>query len=106
MNNETDGKSDLLRQSATMKTVYDSDHCYDEWKCEITIINNEITVSYEEDDDVHILYKGSENGDGHYQLKCHQRNGNATLHRFPKSRILEGYWNEDGYTGMWRIQLE
>lgn len=43
--------------------------------------------------------------DGHYEMR-EAEGGHATLHRMgPDSAYLEGFWKEDGYTGMWRVKL-
>lgn len=52
-----------------------------------------------------LRYVGREDGAGHYRLTCPERRGNATLHRFKDSDILDGFWSEDGQIGMWRIQI-
>jgi hypothetical protein len=50
-------------------------------------------------------YRGKDLGVGHFELHCADRQGHATLHRAPNSRILEGYWQEGGYRGFSRIEL-
>lgn len=43
--------------------------------------------------------------EGHYEMR-EAEGGHATLHRLaPHSAFLEGFWKEDGYTGMWRVRL-
>jgi len=63
-----------------------------------------IAVSYEGEDG-RCLWLGSESGDGHYVLECEERRGRANLHRFGDGLILDGYWEESGERGMWRIEL-
>lgn len=73
---------------------------------EIKIDDQEIVVSYQ-DDEGWVEYRGKNNGDGHFQLIAPERNGKSSLHRFlPDGEILEGYWQEDGHQGMWRITLK
>ena len=72
--------------------------------CEVRITDDQIVVSYETDEG-HTVYAGSENTAGHYILESESPAGRATLHRLPDSLILEGYWEEGGSKGMWRIQL-
>lgn len=66
--------------------------------------NGEIEVSYESEGEWY-SYKGPEVNPGHYELHGVGYDGRATLHHFPGGRILEGYWTDEGYRGMWRIQL-
>lgn len=74
------------------------------YECKVIIGDGEIEVSYL-DGGVNHLYKGTEIGSGHYKLDAVGFDGEATLHQFPDGKILEGYWIEAGYRGMWRIQL-
>ncbi len=69
--------------------------------------NAEIHVEYEDDDEI-VIYKGKSLGSGHFSLKTISKTvkGQATLHQIPGGKILEGYWQEDGYKGMWRIKLK
>lgn len=71
---------------------------------EVRIDENEILVAYQ-DDDGWVEYRGKNSGDGHFLLEAPERQGRASLHRFPEIEILEGYWQEQGYQGMWRIRL-
>ncbi|MHB1643403.1 MAG: hypothetical protein ACYCS8_12220 [Acidithiobacillus sp.] len=72
---------------------------------EVRIDEREIVVSYEDDDGV-VIYRGNNDGSGHFSLEAPERNGRASLHRFiPNGNFLEGYWIEGGSTGMWRIEL-
>ena len=90
---------------ARIDTVYYDESPADEGEeCEIRIDKNEIVISYEEDDGV-VVYKGQDEGNGHFVLECPERQGRATLHQIPKSKYLEGFWIEGGYKGFWRITL-
>lgn len=71
---------------------------------EVRIDENEILVAYQ-DDDGWVEYRGKNSGDGHFLLEAPERQGRASLHRFPESEILEGSWQEQGYQGMWKIRL-
>jgi hypothetical protein len=71
--------------------------------CEVRISNGSIAISY--DDVGKVVYEGTEEAPGHFRLSCSAVNGRATLHRFPDDDMLEGFWAEGGYLGMWRIQL-
>lgn len=88
-----------------MDTVY-----YDETSadlscdCELKFASNKIVVSYKNDDD-YIVYKGESKGYGHYLLTSPNNNGRASLHMFADSSYLDGYWEEGGDTGFWRIEL-
>lgn len=95
-----------LYTKAAMKICYFSDEVSESLDCQVRIESDgEIAISYETDGQ-HIVYKGSAEGDGHYLLSCENVEGRATLHAFSGSKILEGYWEENGFKGMWRIELD
>lgn len=91
-------KADFYNQNGT--GVYLGVAGYD-----VRIDENDIVVSYK-DDDGHVVYRGVNNGDGHYELAAPERDGHATLHQLPGSDILEGFWIEGGERGMWAIFLD
>jgi len=94
-----------ITKTALMDTLfYDERPAYENEECEIRIDDKEIVVSYQ-DDNGFVIYKGKEDGHGHYVLKCPEKHGEASLHMFPKGKVLDGYWKEDGYRGFWRIHL-
>jgi len=89
-----------------MDTVYyDNSEADEREDCEVKIAGDAIAVSYSEDGEF-VLYRGRDHGQGHFVLECPERRGKATLHQLPGSTILEGYWSEEGYRGMWRIALQ
>jgi len=91
--------------TALVDTIYyDSSPADEREECEVRFGDNEIVISYE-DDDGEVLYKGKDYGHGHYVLKCPERRGKATLHRIPDSKYMEGYWSEEGARGFWRFTL-
>ena len=63
-----------------------------------------ILVEYDDDGNT-VQYLGRDVGGGHYVLDSKSIDGRATLHRTPKTDILEGFWIVRGYEGMWRIHL-
>jgi hypothetical protein len=74
-------------------------------ECEVIITHDRIVVSY--DDNRPVIWEGAPTGVGHFELTCPRKRGRATLHRFPhKPHQLEGSWVEEGYTGMWRIDVD
>jgi hypothetical protein len=92
-------------KNATYRTFHFGKEAAESQTCEVRIMDDgEIVVSYETDGDF-VVYKGEEQGQGHYLLESEEPQGRASLHRFPGSLILEGYWEEDGMKGMWRIEL-
>ena len=94
----------MLTKTALMDTVfYDKTPAFEEEKCEIRITGNEIVIYYR--DDGVVIYKGKDEGHGHFVLECPERQGEATLHQIPKSKFLEGFWKEEGRKGFWRIAL-
>lgn len=51
-------------------------------------------------------YEGVRTGQGHFLLRSDEgAEGDATLHRFQHSTILEGFWKRNGKSGFWRIHL-
>ncbi len=71
----------------------------------VRLSDETIEVVYDDDDGRPVCYQGINNGDGHFNLLAPECDGKATLHRFPDSGYLEGYWREGGEKGMWRIRL-
>lgn len=91
-------KADIYYQDGTEATLGDAGY-------DVRIDENEIVVSYK-DEDGHVVYKGVNNGNGHYELVAPERSGHVTLHQLPDSDALEGSWVEDGQRGMWIIYLD
>lgn len=91
-------------KNSTMETFYGSDDGVGEADCEVRFQGGEIIISYATDDG-HDIYRGIEEGAGHYRLTRDGGGGKATLHRFAGDDVLDGYWIEDRSTGMWRITL-
>lgn len=50
-------------------------------------------------------YEGVRTGQGHFILRDDGGVGEATLHRFQYSTILEGFWKRNSRSGFWRIHL-
>lgn len=50
-------------------------------------------------------YEGTRNGQGHFLLRSEDSDGDATLHRFQLSTILEGFWKRNDQSGFWRVHL-
>jgi hypothetical protein len=100
-----------LRQEGTMIVYrnsklhsYESDGLYEPLPCEVRIGEGMIAVSYQGEGGL-VLYEGREEGPGHFRLAAQGVNGRATLHRFENDNVLDGWWLEDSYEGMWRIEL-
>ena len=73
--------------------------------CIVMIGRDQIEVKYDEEDKKACIWSGEAKGAGHYELRANQKNCRATLHRIRDSVYLEGFWQESGYKGMWRIRL-
>jgi hypothetical protein len=73
--------------------------------CEVRISHGEIIVSYQGEDGP-TVYRGIEEGAGHFRVVCGKNGGKGTLHRFNDDYVLEGWWVEGGSTGMWRVHLD
>ena len=74
---------------------------------QVRIDDDSIVVSYETNGNglgVWVNYQGHDTGNGHYRLTAQHMQGFGTLHR-AEDDYLEGYWSQDGQTGMWRIKL-
>lgn len=96
----------IWKNSLMVSAFLDSARAFIDDPCQVRIDQKEIVVSYEDEDvDGIVVYKGKENGTGHFELFCPEVNGKATLHMFEGGNILEGYWQESGYEGFWRIKL-
>jgi len=90
--------------NAKMDTGYYDGDADENEACEVKLGNGEIIISYEDENDF-TIYRGKEISEGHFVVDCPEKNGKGSLHRFPKSQILEGFWIEDGTKGFWRIFL-
>ncbi len=76
---------------------------------EVLIERGEIVFEHDTGDGP-VVYRGREEGEGHYHLRCDEPDvdGEGTLHRFKNSKVLEGFWKErnTGWgRGMWRVTL-
>ena len=91
-------------RNCTMENFSDADGQW-EHPCQVRIGDGSITVSYELDGEI-IVYQGPEIEPGHFRLTSDAVKGRATLHRFSDSDVLDGWWLESGYEGMWRVTLD
>jgi len=96
-------------------TIYYTDREADEGvRCRLEISEDNCTLVFDQTEGIDKLVKvvkwSGKGHNGHYELsgevpgrertKCR-----ATLHRFPDANVLDGFWKEHGFTGMWRITL-
>lgn len=89
-----------------MITLYSERRAGDKLPCDVRIDSGEILVTYKDLDGSSAVYRGKEIGSGHFELKMDGGGGHASLHQFPNSQFLEGWWNEDEVgEGAWRIIL-
>jgi len=74
----------------------------------ISIENGKLQLSYDNEDGENFKYFGEEIGEGHWKLNLTDGEETASLHSFPKSKILEGYWiNSDvEEQGFWRVHIK
>jgi hypothetical protein len=78
--------------------------------CKVQFSGSRCVLTYDEDDESSSTplwrqWIGFAQSPGHYEMR-EPGGGHATLHRSgPDARYLEGYWREDGHTGMWRVTL-
>lgn len=87
-----------------MDTLYYDDDANVGDQCEVKIDERSIVVSYH-DEGGWVNYSGKNDGSGPFELSADGSDGRATLHMFPNSNVLEGYWVEENTSGMWRIEL-
>lgn len=86
-------------------TIYYSDAIADtNEECDVSIEAGRIIVRYDTDEGP-VEYVGHEVGDDHFELKCPDIKGRASLHRFPGRKVLEEFWIENDERGMWRLTL-
>ncbi|HGA2318628.1 TPA: hypothetical protein ACIRVE_003209 [Pseudomonas putida] len=72
--------------------------------CTLLLDGDTITVAYPEPDGKTYFYKGKAVGEGHYELEAVGFDGWATLHSRSGTDEFEGFWREEGCTGMWRVR--
>ena len=103
------GNCMLHYKNATMETWSFGADAVKSRQCEVCIADDgkiEVTYRSSADETGYTVYEGKELDEGHYLLECESPVcGRATLHRFPDSLILEGYWDEVDDRGMRRITL-
>jgi len=90
-------------KNCTMTTLYYTNNPSKNRLCTVKLDDNRILIEYEEGEIVQ--YKGEKSGEGHFELNGVGFQGQASLHMFTGSQLLEGSWIEEGARGMWRIQL-
>jgi hypothetical protein len=73
--------------------------------CEVKIDADSVVISYR-DETGWINYSGPNSGSGHFELRADRVDGRSSMHMFPGSAFLEGFWIEEGQRGMWRISLQ
>ncbi len=96
---------EIYKNCATTILYFDGDPAAEDHGYLVRISEGSVEIAYD-DDEGPVCYRGKNPGNGHYLLEAPERRGRATLHRMPGSKIMEGYWEEDGYRGMWRILLK
>lgn len=85
---------------------YDHTPAWEGESCEVRISESEVVITYEEADGEIVEYRGKNDPSGHARLRCPEWKGETSMHRSPGSKVLEGFWIEDGEKGFWRIQLK
>jgi hypothetical protein len=92
-------------KNCSIDTLYYTDRPadVDEKGSIVRLTDDYLEVAY--DDGGPVVYRGKNNHDGHFNLIAPEVKGKASLHFFPNSNIMEGYWIEDGVQGMWRVRL-
>ncbi len=71
---------------------------------QVRIDGDEMVISYKGDRGW-VNYQGKDLGGGHYELRAPDVDGRALMRRAPDAEIIEGCWQENGWSGMWRVRL-
>lgn len=95
---------EIYTNSLMESLYYDASYADENFPCVVKLDDEAIHIEYVSDGNL-TIYKGRSIGTGHYELKCPEVKGKATLHKFNTSEILEGSWIENQTRGMWRIHL-
>jgi hypothetical protein len=86
--------------------IYYTDRAADfDVDCIVEISRDRISLKYDDENRNAYVWSGKSKGSGHYELEANQDNCRATLHRIQDSVYLEGFWQESGHKGMWRVRL-
>lgn len=99
-----------MEKKAYMDVIfYDDTPAWEKEECLIDIDGKNIEITCYNEDDSTIIYKGYDEGHGHFVLACQKEKGGATLHKVPNKNIIEGFWevtlNREYNKGFWRITL-
>lgn len=95
----------------TIKAVYCTQDPEKVFKCTVTLNHDEIFIDFVEEalapseQDLLTRYHGWQIAPGHFRLVGSNQGDVATLHAFPNSHRLEGWWQENHASGMWIIEL-
>ncbi|WP_192215973.1 hypothetical protein [Methylobacterium bullatum] len=95
----------MIWTDSYFETFYSDGRTADMTSCVVKIDHLGIRIEYSEGDRL-IAYVGEEDGPGHYRLSCPENGGVAEFHRFYESLMLDGWWNQENYYGMWRVTLQ
>jgi hypothetical protein len=85
----------VWKHSLMITAFYDETEAYEDEKCVVRIDVKSIEVSYD-DDKGNVIYRGKNDGSGHFELTCPEREGHATLHMFENGKFLDGHWVQSG----------
>jgi hypothetical protein len=94
----------IWENSLMITAFFDETPAIEDDDCVARIDEKSIEISYD-DEDGNVIYRGKNDGSGHFELNCPERNGHASLHMFKNGKFVDGYWVEGGYKGFWRIEL-
>jgi hypothetical protein len=93
-----------VHRKCLMETFTDQGQLEDR-PCQVRISEGTISVSHEEGGET-LVYEGAEVEPGHFKLGCPPVKGYATLHRFKDDDVLDGWYVQEGFEGMWRVRLD
>ena len=92
----------MIIRNATSASYYGSG-LHDE-PCKVRLSDKQLDIICIDPGGREVIWYGDEIAPGHYRLD-NREGGTGTLHCFPNSRFLDGWWQENGEEGMWRITL-
>lgn len=101
-----DSNEKKIYKNSLMSLYYTDRPADTDLECIVVVGENKIELKYDQEDGQFWSWKGELNSPGHYLVYANYPGSRGTLHHLEQMKYLEGYWVENGYRGMWRIQLE
>ena len=77
---------------------------FDDDDCDVRLEGDQLVVTYWDENGA-VVFDGSRDEGGVFDLWCRSRPRRAELHFCEENRALEGSWSERESRGTWRIEL-